>query len=965
LGALASALLLVSIFALSILSYVGASLRLVAIDPAEAEQPEKVRLDVLVRGPDGPLEGARLRVLLPDDQDRQVEVFAGYTDATGKAFVDELPSGRAWLFADKEGFARGLRSQLLFGEHRVTMDLVPAHAILVSVSDEAGAPILGATVLVEDGGLLPFGALTDAKGQRRFDRLGHPPFTVHVHARGYESESRAEVTGDTRFTLRKLGSLLVHVIDTDGSPAKSAQVLVVGSSLWPARRAVTDDGGNATIPALASGVYNLKALLGNKASPELSGIALAHAEHKRVELRLNAGRTLRVRVVDESPGFDEPVAGASVVLAEYGISSFPVSAQTDRDGYAFLSPVPTGPSSVSASAEGFVARSAVPVPLDPVEVLRIVLLRGATLLGEVKDPLGRPIEGARVDVIGTDSDGLPIDASPLLGAYRDAHFQFSLEPLALVPTGELGVTVGPVPYVSEALSGRTFTALPADYEPWLTDYEGDFRAHPVPPGRVRALVRHPSYVEGLSREVVLGPGGEAKVEVVLSPGAELVGRVVDESDRPVPLARVTVTARRGSFEQSAYALDDGTFAFAAVPSEVSVRLGRPSDPTRYVLETPLRLTPGERREIELVLPEERDPVLLRVSDSEGRPIELAQAQFTSVDPKVPVRLTRFTDAEGNVAFQDLSGLPLRLAVSAPGYLPLHEQYASTPEELDVALRRGVTVEGRVTGVRGRREVPSARVTLRAGAHRDTAYTDGFGRYRFETVPPGEVEVVVSHDDFASARAVTTVTETGREDRAFELPDVDLSEGVLVSGVVLDRAGSPVRRARVGLGLAPSLLVQGQLPEGFVLTDAEGRFELGKVAPGQHQLSAYADSVGRGSVSLEVSDGRDVADVVVELVEPADSGEPNLAGGSLALTLGERDTRSGVEIVVVDLAAGGEAERAGLLPGDIIVSLDGKKPADMRAARRALEGRTGSDVVVVVRRNGERASFRVRRESVGR
>lgn len=965
LGPAAVAIGWVLVCILSLLSFFGASTRVLALDVAPPPVPaETATLVVTVRAADGAVPGARVRVLVVDGEERYREVGTAEADAAGDVTFTDLPHGRAWLVADKEGHARASRSQLLFGDHRVVLELSPAHALAVSVVDEAGAPIGGATVLVEDQDALPFGALTDAEGRRVFDRLSAPPYRVRVYARGYESQTREDVSADVRFVLRKLGSLLVHVIDVNGSPAPDAQVLVVGSSLWPARRAVTNAEGDATIPGLSRGVYNLKAQLGSKASPELSGIALGHAEHKRVELRLNAGRTLRVRVVDESPGYDEPLEGAQVVLAEYGISSFPVSARTDADGMAFLSPVPAGPSSVSASADGFVARAAVPVPLDPVEVLRIALLRGATLRGDVEDPEGRPIEGARVDVIGTDTDGLPIDASPLLGAYRDAHFQFSLEPLPLVPTGELGITVGPVPFVSEALSGRAFTALPLDYEPWLTDYEGEFRAHPVPPGRVRALVRHPSYVEGLSEEVVLGPGGEARVKVVLSPGAEIEGRVVDENDRPVPLARVTVAATRGSFERSAYAQDDGTFGFAAVPAEVTLRLARPTDPTRYVLEQTLRLEAGERRELELVLPAEREPVTVQVLDGNDRAVELAQVQFTSVDPKVPVRITRFTDSTGRVDFEDLEGLPLRVLVSAPGYLPFQRQFKATPEELDVVLQRGVAVEGRITAVRGRRDVPSARVTLVAGAHRDIAYTDGAGRYRFDTVPPGAVRLTVTHDDFASALLDLEVTETGREDRPFEAPDIDLPEGALVSGRVIDAAGNPVRRARVGLGVAPSVIVQGQLPEGFVLTDAEGRFALRAVAPGTRRFSAYADGVGRGALELEVEEGRDATDVELVLDEPLDEAGVNLAGGGVAITLGERDTQSGVDVVIVAVAAGGEAERAGIVAGDVLAAIGGKRPRDMRAARKALEGRVGSDVVVTVKRAGERATFRVRREAVG-
>jgi hypothetical protein len=464
----------------------------------------------------------------------------------------------------------------------------------------------------------------------------------------------------------------------------------------------------------------------------------------------------------------------------------------------------------------------------------------------------------------------------------------------------------------------------------------------------------------VSEEVVLGPGGEAKVKVVLSPGAELDGRVVDEHDRPVPQARVTVSATRGSFERTAYALGDGTFAFAAVPAEVTIRLARPSDPTRYVSEQLLRLKSGERREIELVLPDERDPVAVRVFDGGDRPIELAQIQFTSVDPKVPVRSTRFSDSTGQCEFEDLAGLALRLVVSAPGYLPFQKQYKSTPEELQIVLQRGVAIEGRITAVRGRREVTSARVTLQASGHRDIAYTDGFGRYRFATVPPGRAELAVSHDDFAAARVELRVEETGRDDRPFEVEDIDLPEGATVSGIVLDPAGDPVRRARVGLGIAPSVIVQGQLPEGFVLTDAEGRFELRAVAPGRRRLSAYADGVGRGFRELDIEEGRDATDVRVDLDEPVEGADVNLAGGGVAVTLGERD---GSDVIVVEVAAGGEAERAGLLPGDRILSVGDKRTNSMAAARAGLNGRVGSDVVVEVARKGRTMSFRVRRESV--
>src|SRR5690606_37403888 len=100
----------------------------------------------------------------------------------------------------------------------------------------------------------------------------------------------------------------------------------------------------------------------------------------------------------------------------------------------------------------------------------------------------------------------------------------------------------------------------------------------------------------------------------------------------------------------------------------------------------------------------------------------------------------------------------------------------------------------------------------------------------------------------------------------ELPDIDLAEGANIHGRVKDTSGNPVRGARVGLGFAPAVVVKGMLPEGFVLCDTEGQFTLALVEPGSHTLSAYAEGVGRGSLELEVEEGRDLDDVEIVLDE---------------------------------------------------------------------------------------------------
>ena len=61
----------------------------------------------------------------------------------------------------------------------------------------------------------------------------------------------------------------------------------------------------------------------------------------------------------------------------------------------------------------------------------------------------------------------------------------------------------------------------------------------------------------------------------------------------------------------------------------------------------------------------------------------------------------------------------------------------------------------------------------------------------------------------------------------------------------------------------------------------------------------------------------------------------------------------------------EAERAGVVPGDVVVSVDGSPVATMEDARARLNGPVGEDVLLRIRRGDRELALRVAREAVHR
>ncbi len=942
--------------------------------PADAQDSDGA-IDVAVRDGDAglPLAGAHVRALAMID-DRPYAAGASDTDQAGHALLEKLPHGTLWILVDAPGRARGSTRLVVDSQRRaVTIDLGPEHVIDVSVKDEVASAIAGAEIeVVAPGDPLPIGARSGSDGGAHVGRLGAGPWRVTARAPGYEDGSgHAEHDGDAvSIVLRKLGSLSVHVVGgaDGGSAISGARVLVAGAMLWPARAAETDARGDVRIGGLTEGVYALRASRDDLVSGIELGVALWRGEEKSVVLRVMPGRWMGVRVTDGDADDAAGIASARVMLAEGGLSPFPHEATTDANGRARLGPIAPGMATWSVRANGFVPRAAIPLSEPPPAETRVALARSGALSGRVVDDRGYPIDGATIQIVGTDPGGAPIFDDPRRTSFQVAHFDAVLGgPAPLVAAGELGVMPGTVPSIpqSAAFVPRANPVVSPDIEPWMTRADGTFRASPASPGRLRVIVHHSRYVEAQSEPVTLAPGGEAQIEIVMHAGGALEGRVVDAHDRPVEGARVLVSATRGSLERTTRTANDGTFAFDALPAAVTLTANTEGD-DQSTVRMSLEIPEGLRKEVTVRLPESRGPLAVTVVDDHDWPVAAAQLTASALSADAPLRTTSFTDAHGDARIKQALGLPLRIEASAPGRAPRVVTVDGHSEAVRIELAPAETVTGEVVAARSGDAVAGADVTLYTNLGVRRARTDARGTFVLKELAPCGANLHVRAPGFAGVSVAVVVPDSAGQ-RLFAFPRTELAAEGVIEGDVVDSRGDPVAGARVARDHAPTWLVVGMNPEGVAVTDARGRFSVGGLPEGNVALEAYAPDLGRGRVEgVQVVAERTTSNVHIALTSPAseENGERGpTAAGSIAITLGE--TGAPVQVVVVSVGAASEAERAGLAPGDLLLAVNEAQVHTIEEAREKLSGPLSNDVIVRVKRGDDELAVRVAREAVRR
>ena len=948
----------------------GSAVRLVAYEreapPLPADVDRGATVDVIVRA-QGATEGipaARVSAIAIAGG-RAYLAASATTDAHGRTHMTGLPDGESWILVDALGWARGSSQYVLTkGPRSLEVELEREHRLDVVVRDDRGQPLRRAELEIQGADPLPLGARTDDDGRATVRRLGHSPWIVSARASGYESVTQRGVRGESlSVMLRKLGAILVTVMGPDERPA-AAKIEIAGSAVWPVRSADADVDGRVRIGALPEGSYSVRATMGNLVSAIELGVSLDRGEDKSVTLRLAPGRFVSTRVVDSDMTDASPVAGAKVSLTEGGLSPFPFEGTTDKDGRVRLGPSGPGPLSLSARAEGFVPQTIVVAPEAGGTTL-VVLARSGTLAGRVVDARGYPVGGASIEIVGTDPLGAPIDDDPHSSQFRDAHFEATLGgPRPLIRSGELGVVPGPVPPIPHGFElGSLANGQPSLQEPWVSRSDGTFRASPASPGRVRAIVRHPQFVEAISDSVTVFAGKESHVEVVLRAGGSLEGRVLDAGGQPASGARVSIAALRGSLERTTLTGTDGTFAFASLPGSVSVTAFQSEGASELAAHAIASVPEGGTQTIALQLPAARPPLEIHVKDDRGYPVDAVQLAVASLDPLLPFRVTSFTDARGEARVQNARGLSLRLEARSPGHASKVIKVDAGAETLDVVLDIAETMNGEVYGARGGQPVADADVSVTTDTGLVHSRTDKRGAFLVSNLAVGPARVRVRAPGYAPAETDATIGST--PSHGTSLPRIELQEEGVVTGTVVDGRGDPVPGARVARDSVPTYLAVGPLPPGIAVADARGRFRLGGLAEGTLGLEAYSPEMGRARADgVRVVAGRSTDGVVVRFRkgEGGDGTSEPASSGGVAVTLGET-TGDPSEVVVVTVGDASEAERAGLLAGDTLLEIDGSSVHAVADARVRLSGPLGDDVIVKFRRGEVIDAVRVAREPV--
>jgi protocatechuate 3,4-dioxygenase beta subunit len=690
----------------------------------------------------------------------------------------------------------------------------------------------------------------------------------------------------TRIVVARQVAIAGTVTD-GGKPAPNVNVGLRGDAIGGAIEMKSDASGAFEFKNLPEGRYQLFGWKGSLAARTTRVQRLGVGPFTSVELRLEAATIVVGRVIDREEGTG---IVAAIELRPVGDDQAPRYARSGDDGVFRIEGVPNGRWIADAFAPTYVSPGGVELEAGR-GVPELVLARGATVEGRVLDGAGKPISGAFVRALGTgaqavetsdlvDQDMLRRFSGRMAAPTAPTSAALSSDP-QLVQRGELGIMVGPIPPIPPpgaqvaraAVTDPTFAVLASEPPPlpvdpsrasiWKTGPDGRFRIRGIPKSKVAALAVAPGFAEGRSKTVTVDLGQViTDVNVILSPGTMIVGRVTDQRRAPVAGAQISAQPEAGA-QLDAFTDADGTYKLGPVTGKLELVVSAYGHGgAKKIIDLPIaKGTVADEHREDFVLEVADASLAGTLDDANGTAVSGATIEVTGGGGEGRHAVVA---ADGTFSIEMLPAGPLRVIVRHPDY-PTTELDAvatsgSTRTPVRLRLPLGGAVEGAVLDAYS--GTPIAGLALSASGPFTTtseASTDARGMWKLGPLRPGRWRIAIKVPGYIPLEREVDVS-AARTPGATTVRDIrlELARGALVGGTVRDARGQRLAGAHVVIRLANGapLSVEGR-------TDSAGEFRIRDVPTGDLEIEATKNE-RTGSTRTTVRPGDEVLGLAIEV-----------------------------------------------------------------------------------------------------